>query len=75
MRDELAALFGARIQVEEADVDSRSDWRAAHGPRIPVLLGAEGRVLSETRLDAERVRAALAGTAGILRGPNHQTSQ
>ncbi|HEY0915299.1 MAG TPA: glutaredoxin family protein [Solimonas sp.] len=60
LEEDLLAEFGpGRYQLEKADVDSRPEWRQEYGIRIPVLLDADGRLLSEGRLDPERVAAAL----------------
>ena len=45
------------IVLEHADVDSRADWRAAYGRRIPVLLDAAGQVICEGRFDPDRLAA------------------
>jgi hypothetical protein len=54
---EFPQLAGA---VLIADVDSRQDWQAQYGRRIPVLLDAAGAVWSEGRLDPPAVAARLA---------------
>ncbi|WP_165797292.1 glutaredoxin family protein [Solimonas fluminis] len=60
LEEDLLAEFGpGRFALERADVDSRPEWRQEYGLRIPVLLDASGRVLSEGRLDPERVAEAL----------------
>jgi hypothetical protein len=46
-------------EVLIADVDSRPDWQAQHGRRIPVLLDEAGAVWSEGRLDPAAVAARL----------------
>jgi len=46
--------------VRTADVDSREDWRVLYGRRIPVLLGEDGAVWAEGRLDAAAVAQHLA---------------
>ncbi|MDM4772342.1 glutaredoxin family protein [Solimonas sp. SE-A11] len=60
LEEDLLAEFGpGRFELEKADVDTRPEWRHEYGVRIPVLLDAAGRVLSEGRLDPARVTAAL----------------
>jgi hypothetical protein len=60
LEEELLAEFGAAaFELERLDVDSREDWRAAYGRRIPVLLGEDDAVLSEGRLEAQRVASVL----------------
>lgn len=53
--------------LSSGDVDSRQDWRERYGHRIPVLLGEDGAVWAEGRLDpaliAERLAAGPA--AGV----------
>ena len=56
---EFPALAG-RIQVE--DVDSREDWRHLYGHRIPVLLGEDGSVWAEGRLEPDAVAQRLGGS-------------
>ncbi|TAM11248.1 MAG: glutaredoxin family protein [Nevskiaceae bacterium] len=57
----LEVEFGPRaFELEWLDVDSRVEWKARWGLVVPVLLDAHDTVLSETRLDAERV-AAITG--------------
>ena len=56
--EELAHEF-PRLAVATADVDSRADWQAQYGRRIPVLLDEAGAVWSEGRLDPAAVAARL----------------
>ncbi|TJY63070.1 glutaredoxin family protein [Sinimarinibacterium sp. CAU 1509] len=53
-------LAGRAFELEHADVDSTGEWRMRYGRRIPVLLDAQGRVLSEGQFDAERFERSLA---------------
>jgi len=46
--------------VRTADVDSREDWRGQYGRRIPVLLGEDGAIWAEGRLDVPGVAQRLA---------------
>lgn len=55
---EFPALAG-RVRIE--DVDSREDWRNHYGHRIPVLLGEDGAVWAEGRLEPAAVAQRLAG--------------
>jgi len=56
MAEALEVEFGPHaFELEWLDVDSCEDWTARWGLLVPVLLDAEGRELSVTRLDAERV--------------------
>lgn len=59
LREELAAQFPGRIELAEACVDDRDEWRERFGTVIPVLLSPEGTVLAQTRLDPEPVRRYL----------------
>jgi hypothetical protein len=60
--EELAHEFPAlAARVEAADVDSREDWRSLYGQRIPVLLGEDGSVWAEGRLDRAAVAERLGG--------------
>lgn len=62
--EELAHEFPAlAARVRSEDVDSREDWRSQYGRRIPVLLGEDGAVWSEGRLDPAAVARRLAGGA------------
>lgn len=62
--EELAAeLFGrfgaAAFTLEQADVDSRPDWRERYGLKIPVLMSPAGDVLCTVHLDIEAVEQYL----------------
>jgi hypothetical protein len=58
MADELAEILrGCDYQLKLEDVDSRPDWRERYGPRVPVLILADGTELCHYRLDSVRVRA------------------
>jgi thiol-disulfide isomerase/thioredoxin len=65
MRDALVPIAqAAGREVVELDVDADPALEAAYGERVPVLLLGEpaaGVELCHFHLDAERVRAALAG--------------
>jgi hypothetical protein len=66
--EELAHEFpalAARVVIE--DVDSREDWRSHYGQRIPVLLGEDGAVWAEGRLEPAAVALRMAGgsSAGL----------
>ncbi|MGB0954737.1 MAG: glutaredoxin family protein [Panacagrimonas sp.] len=50
----------ARTRLQKVDVGSRADWRKRFSLRIPVLLGADGRVICEGHLDPEALRKVLA---------------
>lgn len=63
MRAALAPLAGrAGATIVEIDVDTDPELEARFGDRVPVLLqgGVGGPELCHFRLDAERVRQALA---------------
>ena len=58
METELRSVLASRdYRLHVKDVESRDDWLAEYGLRIPVLLAADGRVLCEARLDQEAVLA------------------
>lgn len=60
MADELAVFLAGRCyRLRVEDVDSRADWRARYGTRVPVLALADGTELCEYRLDTARLRALL----------------
>ncbi len=57
--EELLPIVEGRATVAVHDVDTRAEWAASYGERVPVVeLG--GRLLCEFKLDAEAVRRALA---------------
>jgi hypothetical protein len=60
LEQELQAHFAGRVAIEQADVDSRPDWRERFGRRIPVLLDETGAVVCEVHLDLEAVERLLA---------------
>ncbi len=55
--DRVAGLLG--IDVEVVDVDDDGALRDEFGGRVPVVLGAGGRVIDEGRLSASRLAAGL----------------
>ncbi len=46
------------FEVEVRDVDADPDWRARHGPRVPVLMSGEEEVC-DYFLDLAKVREVL----------------
>ncbi len=57
--EELLPIVEGRARVSVHDVDTRAEWAATYGDRVPVVeLG--GQMLCQYRLDAEAVRQALA---------------
>lgn len=60
LAEDLETAFGADAYVlEQADVDSRDDWRQRWGLLIPVLLDDGGEAVSVTRLDVARLAEVL----------------
>ena len=60
LAEDLETAFGvAGYTLEEADVDSRDDWRQRWGLLIPVLLDDRGEAISVTRLDVARMTTVL----------------
>lgn len=62
LAEELLPLIRDRLALEIVDIDSRPDWRAAFGERIPVL-EFEGRFVCQYVLDKDAVAKILAGIA------------
>lgn len=62
LAEELLPMIRDRLELEIVDIDTRPDWRAAFGKRIPVL-EFEGRVVCQYLLDKEAVAKILAGIA------------
>ncbi|MBL8201952.1 MAG: glutaredoxin family protein [Chromatiales bacterium] len=58
MLEELVPLCRDRATIRVVDVDSRHDWQAAYGNRIPVLCHGDQEV-SVARLDRDAVLAVL----------------
>ncbi len=57
--EELLPIVEGRASVSVHDVDTRPEWAADYGARVPVVeLG--GQVLCEFKLDAAAVQRALA---------------
>ncbi len=57
--EELLPIVEGRATVSVHDVDTREEWAARYGDKVPVVeLG--GRVLCQYKLDAEAVHSALA---------------
>ena len=57
--EELEPIVKGRAIVSVHDVDTRPEWAAEYGDRVPVVeLG--GQMLCQYRLDADAVRKALA---------------
>lgn len=63
-----AEFPGVAWQLEVLDVDSRPEWQRRYGLRIPVLLDADGSVLSAGRLDAATVADWLAAQSSGVAG-------
>jgi hypothetical protein len=59
-RDELLAQFGGSIELDEACVDDRADWRARYGTRIPVLLDGDGEVVCDVSVSPEKIKEYFA---------------
>jgi len=59
MRQALSPLVGARIAIEEIDVDTDPTLEARWGDKVPVLLAGD-RELSRYRLDNAALAAYLA---------------
>jgi len=58
MLEELVPLCRGRATIRVLDVDTRADWRAAFGNRVPVLCCGD-RELCVARLDRDAVLAIL----------------
>ena len=56
--EQLLDLVRGRAEVRIYDVDSRDDWRAKYGIRVPVL-ELDGRELCEHQLDRAVVMSVL----------------
>ena len=56
--EELLPLVRDRARVDVQDIDSRPDWVAEYGVRVPVV-ELDGRCLCQYQLDREAVSAAL----------------
>ncbi|MDJ0911648.1 MAG: glutaredoxin family protein [Woeseiaceae bacterium] len=57
--EELLPIVEGRATVSVHDVDTRDEWAASYGDKVPVVaLG--GRVLCQYKLDVEAVHSALA---------------
>ncbi len=56
--EQLLPLLRGRADVVVRDVDSRDDWRAKYGLRVPVV-ELDGAELCRYELDAAAVRRAL----------------
>lgn len=52
-----------RIDIEVLDIDTRPEWQAEYGTRIPVV-ELNGDTLCEYTLDATAVKAAIDRTIG-----------
>lgn len=57
--EELLPIVDGRASVSVHDVDTRPEWIASYGDRVPVV-ELRGRLLCQFRLDADAVRRALA---------------
>lgn len=65
LAEDLRRLMGDRdfvLQVQ--DVESRDDWLAEYGLRIPVLMAGDGRELCEVHLNKAAVLAYVQSIAG-----------
>ena len=58
--EELQQFLGGAAEFEVRDVDTRAEWRAEYGTRVPVI-EYDGRIICQYHLDRE----ALAAVPGI----------
>jgi hypothetical protein len=58
--EEIAPLLRGRARLEVLDIDSRADWQAAYGTRVPVV-EIDGRFICEQRLDRAALHRVLSG--------------
>ncbi len=56
--EELLPIVDGKATVAVHDVDTRPEWAASYGERVPVV-ELDGRFLCEFKLDAEAVLGAL----------------
>lgn len=56
--EELVDVVSGRAEILVHDIDTRDDWRAAFGHRVPVVEYA-GREVCEYSLDHDVIRALL----------------
>ncbi len=56
---EVLAIFGARLEIESAQIDHHPHWLAAYGLQIPVLLDAKEQFVCAVTVDPNAIAAAL----------------
>lgn len=61
--EELLPLVRGALSVEVRDIDSRPEWQAKYGIRVPVV-EYEGRVICQYRVDGEAISALLGSLPG-----------
>lgn len=57
--EELLPLVRGAFAVQVNDIDSRPEWQAKYGIRVPVV-EYEGRVICQYRVDEEAISALVA---------------
>ncbi len=62
--EELLPQVRGRLPVEVCDIDSRADWQAEYGIRVPVV-EFEDRQISEYPLDRDAISELLASLPGV----------
>ena len=62
--EELLPRVRGRLQVEVCDIDSRPDWQAKYGIRVPVV-EFEDRLISEYPLDRDAISELLASLPDV----------
>lgn len=60
--EEMLPLVRGRAELLVRDIDTRADWQAAYGVRIPVV-ELDGVLLCQYSLDREKLLDALSGVA------------
>jgi len=61
--EELLPLVRGVLAVEVRDIESRPEWQAKYGIRVPVV-EYEGRVICQYRVDGEAISALLGSLPG-----------
>lgn len=56
--EELLPLVRGGLAIEVRDIDSRPEWQAKYGIRVPVV-EYEGRVICQYRVDGKAISALL----------------
>ena len=61
--EELLPLVRSKLEIQVNDIDSRPDWLAAYGTRVPVV-EFDGQLVCQYTLDRDAIRRIVDDSTG-----------